>query len=326
MNVIKKHLLWIQILLVLVLGFIWHQVFVSRAINFIFPYDTSLSNHLVAHSTPGTQGVALLGGSTTGGRPIPTDTHIAALLNQMLKKQWLPIEIYNLGIPGANPRTVILSLLQALKYRSISQAIYGISPDDFTRLYEEPAFNEVHFDEIKPWVSEQIWRDVSAQFRPSPLRLTYMRLQHFLNLYTPTPGQLMKENGIEALRESLYGNLSPTEPIELRKDVYVESLKMLPLNLDYLRSLKQFCQNHQIQLSAVIYPTRTSWKKDRENLRQAERQVLEDLEIPYIDLTTGIPENKDYFYGSVHLTPQGNQIVAEAILNHFLIPSHTPKK
>lgn len=283
----------------------------SAPANYLYMNATDLQGHLlIAERDKTYERIIFLGSSAVAGSNIPRASTTSDYLNRRLSP---PYKSYNLA-------TLQASLLESLVYLEMAIAIrpalvvLGIEPGAFPRFSSSPvlwrngAFIKKLMGEemAKAIENERIMKLDSLIFetqnRPPDYYLSYLEL-------------------IEGLKNSFFGPVFNVNLYGQKGQSLSHVLQTDNPLINLLKKLSEHMKERKIKLVVYLEPIfrpEVTYGPGFENYLRQVKKILNDQEIPFFDYTNLVPPVHDYFSDFIHMTPAGNQLVANTLAKDLL--------
>lgn len=282
-----------------------------RTENYLPQGSLDLKKHRISHQrlTDRNQ-VFFLGSSAVSGINIPPETTISDYFHK-IDSQY---QSFNLATMQASVIESTIYYLLGLKYTKPSFVIYGVNPDNFPSAPGSPVI-WYHRQMIEGVFSKSLLELIDkerikrADFS-TPLTLLLLQISK-TSISTPI---LVFRNH---LRYQIFGPLLEKSLFRLNANYLSEALLSDNLAVQALNNFHQLCKKNGTPLILYFEPILHSevafgpgnYKKFREIISYK----LNEFGIPYFDYTYLLPQDHRFFIDYIHLTPKGNQRVAQQL-------------
>jgi hypothetical protein len=279
--------------------------------NFLFKGSVDLRHHIISEGVPpGERAVLMLGSSTVSGNNIPPATTISDYYNRIVIGQ----RSYDLGLMEANIVDSLILLHLAQKKVRPAVVIYGMNPSNFRSLPGGPLIWS-HPDEVRsllpPEIAAIIERDRAVKQDFS------LPLNRLFGKPPPLSAQTHIFTWQWELRLAVYGPLydKAIDSLGLRDATVREVLQSGQPMMDLLGTMKRLAAKTDSPFVAYFEPMQmpSDGNGPFAEYKKALRDALARAGVPALDYSHLLPENPNYFVDYLHLTPRGNQRVAQEL-------------
>ena len=237
-----------------------------------------------------------------------------------------PMEVINLGYPGANSSRIISNLQDALNTLQPDVVLIMIGTNDFWTLPISTANRDLANNQpsITAWIKVH-----SRTYRLYCLLKRQPFEQNALRVTTTSdPAQITSAQGKDPAID--YKNLHLDFSIKMRgQNDNFDANKNL---LDNLTQLMTAPKQHQYRVIFITYPANKGYYKQANKLmhtavRQNSYADFIDLIPTFSTLQPGKGQTNDYFFTDLHATAAGNHLVAQEVMHglEVLLQTTHPK-
>lgn len=294
----------------------------TNKINYLNYRAANLKQHVISSpSIKAESNVLMLGSSSLAGSNVPKNSTITDFLNESHKTK--STYFYNLGMLEGALLDSFVFLKLAQNERKIDLIILGISPDMFIRNTDSIPL-AVNYQKVKNNFDASLQQEIEERFKS---KLYFNFVTNFLaEKSLPYQFILNVKHHFYYWQRQLFGDAFTSH-------VKNQGLKKLPFEMDnntwvnLLDPILQFSDKNQIKIKVYFEPHLYLDKYFDPHEYQAFKTKVTDYfkkrNIIIYDFDQAIPNSPQYFIDYVHLTPEGNKLLATKINEVVLIDGGT---